>query len=396
MKNKENIFISNPHQQHSHQQALALYESGLLQKYYAGTPVFGKGEKKPWWLPKKFAKKIKNIAIPNKYRNHPIVFKLLLRLPWISLLFSSRYDYNHFIFYLYDYWISKKLKKLNPKVVISYEGSSYYTFKAAKKIGATCILDVHSFHHSILDEVLPSTSSKYHLEINHRKDVEIELSDLIIACSPLAAESYIKQGVHYEKIKPILLGANLPKNKFCNNLNNKNIQFIFAGGIRHLKSIDIILSVFQKIYSEGLHAEILFVGNVAENEWSDKIKQTKNARHIDSVPQSVLYKIMSLSDCLLLPSRLDSFGMVVAESMACGTPVIVSSQVGAKAIIDRFPKSGWIVEPEIDSLYTCIKNRISNRNELLLARNYAYQAAQHFTWKNYRQHINKVVMEFIE
>ncbi|HEY4589529.1 MAG TPA: glycosyltransferase, partial [Thermoanaerobaculia bacterium] len=45
---------------------------------------------------------------------------------------------------------------------------------------------------------------------------------------------------------------------------------------------------------------------------------------------------------LVLPSRNDSYGMVVAEALASGTPVLVSEMVGARDLVSE-GKTGWVV-----------------------------------------------------
>ena len=47
-------------------------------------------------------------------------------------------------------------------------------------------------------------------------------------------------------------------------------------------------------------------------------------------------------DCLVLPSRIEAFGMVVVEALAAGVTLIVTPQVGAGEIIVT-GENGWIV-----------------------------------------------------
>ena len=53
----------------------------------------------------------------------------------------------------------------------------------------------------------------------------------------------------------------------------------------------------------------------------------------------------SAADVLLHPTIYDAFGLVVAESMACGTPAIVSHAAGVAEFVDH-RESGWIVAPD--------------------------------------------------
>lgn len=52
--------------------------------------------------------------------------------------------------------------------------------------------------------------------------------------------------------------------------------------------------------------------------------------------------IYSAADILIMPSRMESFGQVASESMACGTPVIAFSSTGIKDIIDN-NQNGFLI-----------------------------------------------------
>ncbi len=62
-----------------------------------------------------------------------------------------------------------------------------------------------------------------------------------------------------------------------------------------------------------------------------------NVRMLGFIPENELRKYLSLSDLFILPSRdLEGFGLVVLESMACGTPVLVSPRGGPREVVDQF------------------------------------------------------------
>ena len=44
-------------------------------------------------------------------------------------------------------------------------------------------------------------------------------------------------------------------------------------------------------------------------------------------------KVFNESDVFVFPSYLDSWAMVVVEAMACGLPVLVSENTGAKDVV---------------------------------------------------------------
>jgi glycosyltransferase involved in cell wall biosynthesis len=393
--NISSVFVSHPGLQHAHQLAWALHERGLLQKFWSGVPVLGDCEQLPFWLPKSYAKKIKKVKIPLQLRRHPILFQALLRAGSVMPSGLSHTDYAHRIFHLFDWWVARHVSSISPKVVIAYENSALHTFRAAKAIGARCVLDASSLHHATVERLMNVKYTPYLAEINRRKDEEVAMADMILTCSPMAAESYLEAGVPPDKLQPLLLGAEMPKNISHWAPHARPLHFIFAGGIRYLKAIDVILAVFRKLHAEGLRYQLSFVGGIGEPAWQQEIERTPDAKHFPAMPQSVLFEMLGQADCLLLPSRFDSFGMVVAEAMACGTPAIVSTQTGAKAMIEQFPGSGWIIDCNEESLYRCVKERIEHRAELFTARVHASEAARHFTWQAYRERAGQFIQDWM-
>ncbi len=390
------IFISHPTLQHSHQLALALHERGLLQAFWSGVPVISDGEKLPFWLPRSYASKVKTVAIPPDLRRHPMFFQTLLRAGRGVPKRFSRDDFAHRNFHFYDWWVAQHIEKLKPKVVVAYENSAYHSFRAAKAIGARCILDAPSLHHMTAEKLMEFKQTPYLPEINRRKDEEVAMADLILTCSPFAAKSYVENGVLGCKVQPMLLGAALPDGIISWRDNNEPLHFMFAGALSYRKAIDVILQVFAKLNIEGLEYRLSFIGGEGEAGWVEAISKTPNALYLGGMSQKALYQQLPRADCLLLPSRYDSFGMVVAEAMACGTPAIVSTQTGAKAIIEQFPDAGWVVECNADSLYHCVKARIQHREELFVARDAALTAAKHFTWQAYRTRVGQFIEEWIK
>jgi glycosyltransferase involved in cell wall biosynthesis len=86
--------------------------------------------------------------------------------------------------------------------------------------------------------------------------------------------------------------------------------------------------------------------------------------------------------------------MVVAEALACGTPVIVSSATGARELLVKNPACGWVVDPDLESIYECITQRIKNPVSLEAARGAATVAASSFSWEAYRAKVGGIIGEW--
>ena len=379
--------------------AWALYDRGLLQEYWSGVPVLSEGERPPRYLPGRYADRLRVVGVPRDVRHHPVAFPGLLRAGSLVPGVASSGDYAHRVFHWYDWWASRHVRRLNPDAVVAYENAASRTFRAAKAVGARCILDAPSVHRLTQSRTTPSRPSRFMREINRRKEEEVAMADLVVTCSPMAAETYVEAGVPAAKVRSVLLGAEqrcgVEHTPPSERRLGEPLRFIFAGGIRHLKGIDLMLGAFRRLHAADVPCQLHLVGNLAEPGWARSIELTPNAVHHAHVAQSRLYDMMADADCLLLPSRFDAFGMVVAEGMACGTPAIVSSRVGAKAIMEQFPGSGWIIDCSEDSLYECLEDRIRDPESLLAARTHALDASKRFTWSAYRRRVSNLIEGFL-
>ena len=386
------VLVLHPGLQHSHQLAWACYEAGILRRFISGVPIIGPNEKPPIWMPRGYAARLKATTIPEEKRENPLLFYAMSRAV-TRLPYRFREDNYHRIFHMFDRWASAKVLELRPNTVVAFENSANETFLAAKKIGAKCVLDLPSLEQGTAATLLGTAPTPYLPEINRRKKNEIRLADVILTCSELATESYVNAGYSRSRFHSILLGA--AANGVTRSRQSKQAAagpvFIFAGMLSYRKSVDIILDIFAEFNRIDVNAQLELIGPTADIDIDSYIRRNKNIRYIESLPQASLFQKLADADCLILASRFDSFGMVAAEALSCGTPVILSSTAGAAEIVRRFPGCGWIVEPTRSAIQDCILQRIRDLPGLEAARAGALVAAQSFTWASYRQAVSKVI-----
>ncbi|MBQ8428310.1 MAG: glycosyltransferase [Clostridia bacterium] len=122
--------------------------------------------------------------------------------------------------------------------------------------------------------------------------------------------------------KAIRAQYNIPEDAFV---------YIFVGRITKDKGIDELLYAFRKIHEEQANAYLLFVGSEENIEWLQQenyawSKQTP--RVIYAGRSNVVEQFLAASDCYLLPSYREGFGMGTVEAEAMGVPVIVTDIPG--------------------------------------------------------------------
>jgi glycosyltransferase involved in cell wall biosynthesis len=298
---------------------------------------------------------------------------------------------------IFDRWVAGLILRSRFDAVVAYENSAVHTFLAAKKTGAKCILDAASLHHADQDRYYKSgLPSRYKARVDRLKDTEIALADCIFVTSDFAMKSYAENVKDTKNIKVIPLGVDVDHFSpgIAKDYSNKSpLNFIFVGSATAKKGFEDILECMETLLADGLSCKLTVVGVVDQSLLARREQLRDNVDQFGMVGHRELPSILRGADCLLLPSRFDSFGMVVPEAMACGIPVIVSDMVGAKQLVEE-GHNGFIVPVErTDALADKMRWCIVNRNSLKVMSAAARATAERVSWESYRERFTTAVRE---
>jgi glycosyltransferase involved in cell wall biosynthesis len=118
-------------------------------------------------------------------------------------------------------------------------------------------------------------------------------------------------------------------------------KFVFVGTASRTKGFDVLLDAFRMTSGTFPSAELHVIGD-AGSAARFKEQSSGNVVIHGKLGHHELAHLLGVMDCLVLPSRLESFGMAVVEALAAGIPAIVTPNVGASEIITA-GKNGWII-----------------------------------------------------
>jgi len=116
--------------------------------------------------------------------------------------------------------------------------------------------------------------------------------------------------------------------------------FVYVGQFIDRKGIDLLLSVFQM---PQITSKLLLVGSGPLYEKIHKVSKTnQNIRVISHTEHDQLPEIYAISNCHILPSLEEVWGLVINEALASGIPVIASSATGASEDLIQEGETGYI------------------------------------------------------
>jgi len=126
--------------------------------------------------------------------------------------------------------------------------------------------------------------------------------------------------------------------------------------------------------------QIVLVGNSKVSQFPENVKHIPYVGDINELAQ-----IYSSADVFVHLSTQDAFGKVVAEAMACGTPVIVYNSTALPELVGK--DCGYIVKVnDIQEVYECIQ-LVQKRGKNLYSDNCVKFVEDHFNYKNNVQQI---------
>lgn len=157
---------------------------------------------------------------------------------------------------------------------------------------------------------------------------EYELADRIVVQSQFARQSFIEMGVPEDKLRCLPLGVDLSHFSKTGEPPKDEFVILFVGQVSLQKGFHHLLEAFDRFRHPG--KRLIAIGRIQPEMRPFLARyQDRPIEYRGHVPHAELKHVMSQSHVLALPSVQDGFGMVMAEAMACGCPVIASTHTGA-------------------------------------------------------------------
>ncbi|WP_088043181.1 glycosyltransferase family 1 protein [Bacillus sp. EAC] len=166
----------------------------------------------------------------------------------------------------------------------------------------------------------------------------------------------------------------------------------FVGRIAPEKDLDTLCKIISYTKQRfGNNLTWLIVGDGPKKEDMIKKTGTNQIVYTGYLQRNELAEVYSLSDLMVFPSDTETFGNVVLEAMACGTPVIGADAGGVKNIIRDY-STGILCEPKNSFTFCQAIEDCLHQTEML--NRMSIKARDYALTQDWNSIFHKLVMEF--
>lgn len=264
-----------------------------------------------------------------------------------------------------------------------YSSMALQSVFSARKCGIPSVLTCHSVH-----------NCNGFWELIHKPLLlPIKRADRVIAVSNASANFCRAFGVPEGKIEIIPNG--LDPSGF--NLDDgSRIRADLGIGSRPLimtairlvkrKGPRYLVTAFSKVLRRMPDAMLVIAGDGPEaknlRRLTKKLGIGSSVLMLGSLPHKQVLKLMTAADVFVLPSLMESFGLVLLEAMMAGTPIVCTHVGGVPEVIENGVNGLMVPPADDDALANAILMILNDRNlAKRLSRNGLKIVRERFDWK---------------
>jgi glycosyltransferase involved in cell wall biosynthesis len=226
------------------------------------------------------------------------------------------------------------------RVIVSARGTlSPYSFQNKNKL-------IKSIIHNLLTKPLLKRSHVHATSLRENKAI----NSIVNPKSTTTIPNFVKLPVH---------------SQLKENLFTFPIKLIFFSRIEEKKGLDILLNALALV-------NIPFHLTIAGNGNEGYVTRLKSLAASKGIAEKVTwagfinddkFAVLKQHHLFILPSYDENFGNAVIESLAVGTPVLISEEVGLANYV-MLNKLGWLCQTNIASVAAAIEKIANLPNEL--------------------------------
>ncbi|BCU68775.1 glycosyltransferase family 4 protein [Stygiolobus caldivivus] len=173
-----------------------------------------------------------------------------------------------------------------------------------------------------------------------------------------------------EKIRVLNPGNAFDPKLLQYRTKNKEKYLVFWARLYYLKGIFEIPYVMRNIVKRNNDVKLIIFGKFFNDKEKEKFFKLvkkfnleKNIEYLGFISDKEKYKIVSKAKALIYPSHIDSFSLVILESLALGTPIISYDLPGPKSVYGDLEAVKFVEEFDVKAMADETLNILNMKDE---------------------------------
>jgi glycosyltransferase involved in cell wall biosynthesis len=135
------------------------------------------------------------------------------------------------------------------------------------------------------------------------------------------------------------------------------------GRLHQKKGVQLLLQAWSRLRSRYPGAHLIVAGPDSDGtlprlvSYSEEVGLGSSVTFAGMLIGELKWSLLSRADLFVLPSYSEGFSVAVLESLACGTPVVVTRQCNFSAVSTS--GAGWVIEPDAEAVESAIDDALS-------------------------------------
>lgn len=194
----------------------------------------------------------------------------------------------------------------------------------------------------------------------------LDESDCIVSVSN-GLKDHILKYTNNEELRVIPNIVNIKKFNISPQKSSSNkFTFLTVCYLNNNKGLDILLKAFSRLSKQSEDINLVICGDGREKQnlinLSKELGIEEKVNFVGAVSRDEVNLQMNRANCFVLPSRFETFGVVLIEALACGLPIISTKTSGPSDIVTK--DNGLLVNiDDVEQLSEAMNNIYENIEE---------------------------------
>lgn len=212
--------------------------------------------------------------------------------------------------------------------------------------------------------------------------------------------SLIPCGVDLEQFRPLDRTAA----RAAIGLAQNDPVALYVGRFAPLKGLDLLLAAVARLKKCLPNLKLLVAGGDGRRSTGtlDLIEQAKHlgirrqVSFVGRVEHDDLPNYYNAADLLVVPSHYESFGLVVLEALACGTPVAATRFGAAETVLQHDHNGAIIASPDADSVAEAMHRQLTRPPQQRLSRSHIRETVAAYDWRRIAAGVTDLYYQLVD